>query len=86
MRKSEFPYTTRKDGSKQYKSKTLELKIEAYDHKDHPSSFGQRKGKISLNIAEFINRGLCTETFNLDTKKNSDNYYLTVKISLVPAG
>ena len=39
MRKSEFPYNM-KNGQKVYKKKDLELKLEAYDGKNDPSSFG----------------------------------------------
>ena len=46
---------------------------------------GVRQGKRTLNLTDYIGRGIVTECFRMDTERNKDRLYLTVKISVFDA-
>lgn len=83
-RQSTFKYKMKKDASgqavKMYKPKTAELKIEFYEKEAQFENKSDKKGHKDLNLSDYINKGLQTQTFKMDAQ---GYIFLTVKIAVL---
>lgn len=75
-RNCKFKYYTDKNGTKKYKPKMAEIKVERYK-KAKGDTGGERIGYKKIDICQFLNKGFVTRTFKMS---KDESIYFTVKI------